>query len=397
MATTVTNPFEAPAKNPFAVTAPGMPSAAAATTTTAGPAAQASAPGQAATREATSSGYDAATATTERANATMRTVQDNELVQNQIAGIISGNSPLLQRARQQSLEASNARGLINSSMAVEAGQAAVIDKALPIAQQDAQTFGTASQDNQKYRNSADQFNAGETNTTSRANAGLISTARQFTADAGNRAELNNADATNRAALQTNQQQAAASQFNAGQTNETSRFNAGQTNETSRFNAGQTNDMARAQADMSFRAAIANADNSTRTALSRFEQESANQRQNSATSSEIYRQFQTSATNLMLDDRLDGPTRSAMVAELQEQTRRAMIAAGAMDQLEIDNLLQMERLPTNANGATAGARQGAAAAPAAGAATAGGYVAPDPNALAAAGTYSEPYVDQNYGF
>lgn len=336
MATTATNPFDTTNGNPFAVTAPGMPSAAAATTVSA------SVPGQAATRDATSSGYDAATATTERANATMRTVQDNELVQNQIAGIISGNSPLLQRARQQSLEAANARGLINSSMAVESGTAAVIDKALPIAQDDARAFGAASSDNQKYQNSADQFNAGESNATSRSNAGLISRAREFTSDAGNRAEIANADAINRAALQTNQQQASVSQFNAGQEND-----------ASRFNAGQTNDMARAQLDIQFRAATANADNSTRIALSQFEQQSASQRQSSTVASDVYRQFQSSATNIMLDDRLDGPTKNSMIAQLQEQTRRAMLATGALDRAGIDEILTMTALPTGEDGGTAG--------------------------------------------
>jgi hypothetical protein len=53
----------------------------------------------------------------------------------------------------------NTRGLLNSSLAVGAGQSALYDAALPIAQQDAQTFTQAGLSNQQARNTADQFNA----------------------------------------------------------------------------------------------------------------------------------------------------------------------------------------------------------------------------------------------
>lgn len=53
-----------------------------------------------------------------------------------VARISSTDSPIMQRAAQSGLNLANRRGLLNSSMAVGSAQAAVLDKALPIAQQD---------------------------------------------------------------------------------------------------------------------------------------------------------------------------------------------------------------------------------------------------------------------
>jgi hypothetical protein len=50
----------------------------------------------------------------------------NQTVQNQLKGIIEANSPLMQQARTNALQAMNQRGLVNSSMAIGAGQDAVI-------------------------------------------------------------------------------------------------------------------------------------------------------------------------------------------------------------------------------------------------------------------------------
>ena len=74
-------------------------------------------------------------------------VTPEQTVQGQIGGIINSNSPLRDRANARSMEAANSKGLINSSMAVQAGEAALYDAALPIAQQDAATQAQAAQFN----------------------------------------------------------------------------------------------------------------------------------------------------------------------------------------------------------------------------------------------------------
>ncbi len=302
-----TNPFET--TNPFAVTAPGVPSAQ-----------TVDAPTSAPTVEAQAQGYQATTAATERADPTLRTVQDNELVQRQLEQIIGNDSPLIQRARARATEQMNARGLVNSSMALGAADTAVYDAALPIAQADAATYSGAARDNQAVQNSMAQFNAGESNQTGRTNAGLINQAAQFGAQAGNTASLANADSANRAALQTNQQQ----------------FQA------STFNAEQANTNARTQTDMQFRAALANSDAQTRAALAVLDNEFAAQRQSSGTASEVWRQYQQSATAIMTSD-LPAESKQQMIQQLTQQTRQAMVASGAIDQAGIDAILTMPDL------------------------------------------------------
>jgi len=58
----------------------------------------------------------------------------------------------------------NQRGLVNSSMAQGAGVAAMIDRATPIAQQDAETYSNRAIANMREVNAANQFNVGQNNT-----------------------------------------------------------------------------------------------------------------------------------------------------------------------------------------------------------------------------------------
>lgn len=79
-------------------------------------------------------------------------VKPDATVSGQLDSIIKQDSPLLQQARRRaelkSNQAMNDRGLLNSSLAVgsatEAADSALYEKALPIAQADAATYGNAS-------------------------------------------------------------------------------------------------------------------------------------------------------------------------------------------------------------------------------------------------------------
>lgn len=70
-----------------------------------------------------------------------QTVDPNSLVRNQLVGLLDSNSDYIQQARNQSAQQANSRGLLNSSIAAGAGQGAAIGSAMPIANQDAQTYG----------------------------------------------------------------------------------------------------------------------------------------------------------------------------------------------------------------------------------------------------------------
>lgn len=79
-------------------------------------------------------------------------VSDNMLASKQLSNILAKDNPLMVQARTRAQEAAAARGLGNSSIAIGAGQAAMNDVALPLAQQDAGTFFDAA-----------KFNASESN------------------------------------------------------------------------------------------------------------------------------------------------------------------------------------------------------------------------------------------
>jgi hypothetical protein len=102
--------------------------------------------------------------TTQAANTTDWAVDKPQTVSGQVEGLIAKESPLMQQAETRSLQKMNERGLVNSSMAVGAGQSALYDAALPIAQQDANTYANAGKFNADAKNQASQFNAAQKNT-----------------------------------------------------------------------------------------------------------------------------------------------------------------------------------------------------------------------------------------
>ena len=62
------------------------------------------------------------------------------MVSTQLANILSTGSPLMTQAENRAKEQANQLGLLSSTMAVGAGQRAITEAALPVAQQDAQTI-----------------------------------------------------------------------------------------------------------------------------------------------------------------------------------------------------------------------------------------------------------------
>ncbi len=63
---------------------------------------------------------------------------DDQMVDKDLARILEQGGPLLTRGRAEAAQYSNSRGLMNSSMAAGATMAAIVDRALPMAQQNAQ-------------------------------------------------------------------------------------------------------------------------------------------------------------------------------------------------------------------------------------------------------------------
>jgi len=84
-----------------------------------------------------------------KAGAVHRNVQNSDLVQTHMDNILAKDSPLMQRAGTQGKQYAGSRGLLDSSIGAEASMGAMIDRAMPMAQQDAGTYfqqGRANQD-----------------------------------------------------------------------------------------------------------------------------------------------------------------------------------------------------------------------------------------------------------
>jgi len=112
-------------------------------------------------------------------------VNSDQTVQGQVKNIIAENSPLMQQAETRSLQKANARGLMNSSIAVGAGQAALYDAALPMAQQDAAMYGKAAETNTGAQNQVNSQNSQLQTNVDLNNTAAKNTASQFNASESN--------------------------------------------------------------------------------------------------------------------------------------------------------------------------------------------------------------------
>ena len=151
-----------------------------------------------------------------KANAINREVADEETSAYQLDNILGSDSALMKRAESQGLQRGASRGLLNSSIAVEAAQGAMIDRAQPFALNDASTYFNTAESNMRANNQAELtnaqmgtelniFNTGQDNTFATTQAGLDSQASIANAAAANSALFSFLDRENAGFLHQNQQ------------------------------------------------------------------------------------------------------------------------------------------------------------------------------------------------
>ena len=183
----------------------------------------------------TAENYSAKNGSAASYNADQRQVNPNATVQGQMSGLLADNGKYMQAARSRAAETANSRGLLNSSMAVGAGERAAIESAMPIAQQDAGTYSQRALANMSAGNQKRRFNAGNQQQMTLNNVKAQNQAEQYNAQVDNRAAEFGATAQNRAG-----------EINAQSQNRGGEFAASSANQTSQFNTGQSNNMAQAQ-------------------------------------------------------------------------------------------------------------------------------------------------------
>lgn len=128
------------------------------------------------------------------------TVPEQGTVQKQIMDIVAADSPLMQQARQNAIQQMQQRGLLNSSIAVGAGEQAVISQALPIATSDAAAYNAAMTNTVNAQNAASAFEATSANAVQTLNAQLATQMNATNANAANVALSQETQAQNNRSL-----------------------------------------------------------------------------------------------------------------------------------------------------------------------------------------------------
>lgn len=228
------------------------------------------------------------------ATASLWNVDPNQTVQGQIANIIDADSPLMQRAETRAAQQANARGLLNSSMAVQAGQAALYDAALPIAQQDADTFARASQFNATAQTDVSKFNA---------------------------------DAMLRAGIVNQEQANSMTQFAASEANRMAMFELNNDTDVAKFNASESNAMKKLGLDSQTKLGLAQIEANYKTLM-----------QTSASAADVYKSLLAQMGSVLANPDLDA---GAKAAALQNLVGAMNASLGVIGQIANMNLPELD--------------------------------------------------------
>lgn len=242
------------------------------------------------TAQATSTSYAPATTPT----ATKWDVTEDQTVAGQVKGLIAANSPLQQQAETRSLQQVNQRGLLNSSLAVGAGQSALYDAALPIATADAAAFGRSA-----------GYNADTTNKFNAAAYDAENQSKAYTADSANKTSQFNTETQNR-------------QLQADQTS---------INQASQYGAEATN-----------KALLSSLDANTRVQLSDIEANYKVLMQSSASAADLQKQTFTNITNISSSTTMDQAAKDAATANQIAMLKTGLGVIGGIGNLDLGPLL-----------------------------------------------------------
>ena len=242
-------------------------------------------------------------AQTRDVTAVNRTVdKPTETVQGQLGSFLSSGSPILERAMARSDQEANKRGLRNSSIAIGAGQAAVIDAATPIATSDANIYNQAAGQNLQYQNQA--------------------------------------------ASQNSQQ---GTQIN--------QSNATEQNRSSAQNAQLSSQIAQSNAENNVKMIIDKANNATKIAMTNLESQNKNLLQTNASASDLYKQSQSAISQIIMNKDLDAPAKNAAISQQLKLLQSGMSLIGNITGLTFNdangNKIGMDKLLDFGGGGNSG--------------------------------------------
>lgn len=260
-------------------------------------------------------------------DAAKQVVDTNSTVEGRLNGLISSNSPYIQAARASAQRQANSRGLLNSSIAAGSGELAAIQSALPIAQQDAQSFFNAGQFNANNETTMNRdFNQFEQNKNIQARDAMFNSAaaenqfaRQMDLQTGQQkfaGEQNALDRGQQITLQNDQQDFAGSQALADRV----------------FQGGQ-NDAQRA-----LQLNLQNIDANTRVQLANIEADYKQVLQSSSNAASIYSEFSKNIGAIQTNTSLNAETKGTLVKEQLNLLRNAFDIQGKLANLNLSALI-----------------------------------------------------------
>lgn len=99
-----------------------------------------------------------------------KSVDQNDLTSTHLNKLLDENNDYIKRAKTEGIQHANSRGLLNTSMAAGASHGAAIDRAAPIASQDAGTYNQRALANMAAENEARRVNASNQSSANLQNA-----------------------------------------------------------------------------------------------------------------------------------------------------------------------------------------------------------------------------------
>lgn len=237
--------------------------------------------------------------------ATNVNVTPNMTVQGQVKGIIDQNSPLMQQAVTSANQAAASKGLLNSSMATTAGQSALYGAAMPMAQQDAQTYANAAT----------------------ANAAATNTASQFTADQKNAMTAQNVSQQNDFTKSTN-----ANSLQAQMSNQS----VGVQQASQAYDAAVKGAMQSSDHEQAIQ--LANLDSNVRTSLMNLQAKYNIQSQASSSEGGAYQALVGNITSIMNDQTLDAAAKQSAINNLYSMFQNQMDMQGAITGLNLGQMM-----------------------------------------------------------
>lgn len=123
-------------------------------------------------------------------------VKEEDTASGRMSKITGEDSPLMQRAKQEGILSSASRGLQNSSFSAGSSMGAMVDRASPLAQQDASILQKQQLTNQGDVNRASEITSGRETDVDLANVREKGTADRFNVESQLKANLTDAEAEN---------------------------------------------------------------------------------------------------------------------------------------------------------------------------------------------------------